>query len=121
MKNPRDDRGMLSRLPEDERYWADLTDLIVGDAASGLVARRDDRREWWFTMASLSNVLATGAVAAVVALLYLLPTPAVGLDTVQVADPFGLAPRDAFATPLLKADVPPMVVALVWDATERMP
>ena len=125
MKTPREDRGMLSRLPEDPGYWDGLTDRIVGEARPELALRRGDRREWWSAMDRLSTVLATGAVAAVVALVSLLPAQAVGPGPapaqVQVADLFGIAPHDPLATPLLIAESPPTMVALVWNSTERAP
>ena len=124
MKTPREDRGMLSRLPHDREYWDDFTDRIVADAKPHLVARRDDRGEWWSAMAQFSTVLATGAVAALLALVSLLPLQADSgrvVSDVQVGDLFGIAPVDPLATPLLAASSPPTMDALIWSTSENQP
>ena len=124
MNKPREDRGMLSRLPDDPGYWDGLTDRIVADAGADLGVRREDRGQWWSAMASFSSILATGAVAAVVALVSLLPAQVTRSDPgteVRVVDLFGIAPRDRFATPLLMAESPPSIDVLVWNTTENQP
>jgi hypothetical protein len=125
MKTPREDRGMLSRLPHDKEYWDEFTNRIVADAGPHLVARRDDRGEWWSAMARFSTLLATGAVAALLALVSLLPAPQANAGRVspdvQVVDPFGMAPVDPLATPLLAANSPPTMDALIWSTPENQP
>ena len=124
-RTPGEDRGLLSRLPHDEKYWDDLTDRIVADAEPHLAVRVDERSEWWSAMARFSTVLATGAVAAILALISLLPaSPADAgrlASDVQVADLFGMAPVDPLAAPLLAANSPPSMDALIWSTPENQP
>ena len=124
-KTPREDRGMLSRLPDDRSYWDDFSNRIVEDAKPHIAARHDDRGEWWSAMARFSTVLATGAVAATLALISFLPAQPAGSDSVvsetQVADLFGIAPDDPLAGPLLVADSPPTMDALIWSTPGSQP
>lgn len=124
-KTPHEDRGMLSRLPAEREYWDDLTRRIVADAAPSLAARREDRGEWWSALASFSTVLATGAVAAILALISLLPEQEAGpgrvASDIQVTDLFGMAPHDPLATPLLTTSSPPTMDALIWSTPENQP
>ena len=126
MKMPPEDRGMLSRLPRDPEYWNKLSDRVVGDARPELLALRKSQREWWSDMASFSTVLAAGAMAAVLALISLLPSNEInrGLDLAsqaQVPDVFGIAPIDPLVRPLLMTESPPTVESLVWNTTEHLP
>ena len=65
------------------------------------------------------------SVAAILALVSLLPAQDTGpgrvASDVQVADLFGIAPDDPLATPLLVADSPPTIEALVWNVPESQP
>jgi len=36
MKKPTEDHGIMSRLPEDGKFWDDLTDRVVLEAAPSL-------------------------------------------------------------------------------------
>ena len=120
MKKTSEDRGMLSRLPGERRYWVDLTDRIVAEASPDLEARRGQGLEWWSAMSRFSTVLATGAVAAVIAAISFLPAPVVApaASVEPITDAFGIAPDHSFATPLLMAESPPSMEALVLSGTE---
>ena len=120
MNEPVEDRGIVSRLPEDRKFWDDLTDRIVGEATPMLVVRHDQRGEWWSAMSRFSTALATGALAASIAAIVLLPpvptdAPAAPLESVE--DALGIAPDHPLA--VLMAAAPPRMEALVLSAAEN--
>ncbi len=120
MREPSEDRGIMSRLPEDGKYWQDLTGRIVEEAKPNLAVRRDQRDEWWSAMSRFSNLLATGALAATIAAIAFLPPVPIDLPaTAQepVEDALGIAPDHALA--VLMAGTPPRMEALVLNATEN--
>lgn len=120
MNKPVEDRGIMSRLPEDRPYWEGLTDRIVAEALPKLVARRDQRNEWWSGMSRFSAVLATGALAATIAAMSLLPAvpPDVRPAALeQVEDAFGIAPDHPLA--ILLAGAPPQMESLVLNVPEN--
>ena len=120
MNKPAEDRGIMSRLPGDGKYWEDLTDRIVEEAEPSLAVRHDQRGEWWSAMSRFSNLIATGALAATVAAIAFLPPvptdlPATPPETVE--DALGIAPDHPLA--ILMAGTPPTMEALVLNATEN--
>jgi len=113
MKTPNEQRGLFSRLPEEREYWQGLTDKIVADGADHLAKLSDAGAKWWSGIARFSTLLATGAAAAVVGFVLLVPvidTDAVPRPTV---DAYGLVPRDPLAITLISQDVPPTMEALI--------
>ena len=120
MNKPAEDRGIMSRLPEEGKFWEDLTDRIVEEAKPNLAVRRDQRDEWWSAMSRFSNLLATSALAATIAAIAFLPPVRIDLPaTAQepVEDALGIAPDHALA--VLMAGTPPRMEALVLNATEN--
>ncbi len=119
MNKPVEDRGIMSRLPEDRPYWEGLTDRIVEEALPTLADRRDQGNEWWSAMSRFSDLLATGALAATIAAIAFLPPVPIDLPaTAQepVEDALGIAPDHPLA--VLMAGTPPRMEALVLNATE---
>ncbi len=112
MKGPREDRGLLSRLPDEAAYWDGLTDRIVADAVPRLGSLREEHTEWWSAMGRFSTVLATAAAAAVIAAIAVLPAGS-SEQAVPFADALGLAPDDPLAAPVLMAEAPPAVEVLL--------
>ena len=120
MKTPDEERGIMSRLPEDRQYWDGLTDRIVADASPLIAARRGQSAEWWSGMSRFSMALATGALAATIAAVSLLPAvPSDALAGVpeQVEDALGIAPDHALS--ILMSETPPRMETLVLNATEN--
>ena len=120
MNEPSEGRGIMSRLPEDGKYWEDLTDRIVEEARPNLAVRHDRRGEWWSAMSRFSNLLATAALAATVAAITFLPPvptdlPATAREPVE--DALGIAPDHALA--MLVAERPPSMEDLLLNATEN--
>jgi len=138
MTRPEDPRGMLSRLPDDPRYWERLTDRVMEDVGPALASRRGAgaggapaasvaRDAWWRPLARHARALAIGAAAAVIGTLALLPErPATGAGGGGVAflpgtdpafagggDVFSLVPADPVMTPLVLAEEPPTLAALL--------
>lgn len=120
MSEPVEDRGIMSRLPEERPFWDDLTDRIIADAAPSLRARRDQSGAWWSAMSRFSTALAAGALAATIAAIALLPpvptdSPAVAREPVE--DALGIAPDHPLA--VLMAGAPPPMEALVLSTGEN--
>ena len=120
MNKPAEDRGIMSRLPGDGRYWEELTDRIVEGATPDLAALRDQRGEWWSAMSRFSNLLVTGALAATIAAIAFLPPVPTDLPATAAApveDALGIAPDHPLD--ILMAGAPPRMEALVLSATEN--
>ena len=120
MNEPVEDRGIMSRLPEDRKFWDDLADRIVEEATPDLAVRRDRRGEWWSAMSRFSTALAAGALAATVAAIALLPpvpTDAPAAAREPVEDALGVAPDHPLA--ILVARTPPRMEDLVLNITEN--
>ena len=120
MKRPTEDHAIMSRLPEDGKFWDDLTDRVVLEAAPDIAGRRSQRGEWWSAMSRFSTVLATGALAATVAAIAFLPpvpTNALAVVSDPVEDALGIAPDHPLA--VLLAGTPPPMEALVLSAAEN--
>ena len=99
------------------RHWDGLTDRIVADTVPLLVARRGPA-EWWSGMSRFSTALATGALAATIAAVSLLPAvPSDALATEQVEDALGIAPDHALT--ILMSEAPPRMETLVLNTTEN--
>lgn len=120
MNKPTEDRGIMSRLPEDGKYWEELTDRIVEGAKADVAALRDQRGEWWSAMSRFSNLLATGALAASIAAIAFLPPVPTDLPVTAaepVEDALGIAPDHPLE--ILMAGAPPRMEALMFSATEN--
>jgi len=91
---------MISRLPEDQRYWNALTDRVVASThGSGT-------RRWWHGLSRFAVPLGIAAAAALLAALVWQP---------QVSAPpslYGLAPTDPLATPFVTSAVAPTMATL---------
>lgn len=123
MKTPPKDRGLLSRLPDDDAYWESLTKRLVVDAAGKLSAYRRPATPWWRGLARVATPMAVGAAAAVVAALLWLPA---AVDVPAAAPPpatvYGLAPSDPLAAPLVASPEAPTIATLMATQTsERAP
>jgi hypothetical protein len=123
MRKNRENRGLISRLPEDDAYWERLTDRLVTDAAGRLSAYRRARTRWWHGLARFSTPLFVGAAAAVIAAVLLLPELADDLTgSTSPAAVYGLAPDDPLAALFLTSeDAPTMAMLLATPAAERAP
>ena len=113
MKGPDEPRGLFSRLPDDPEYWYKFTDRIVADAGPELKSFGDSRREWWSEIAQFSTLLAVGASAAVIALIFLMPTGSPVEMPARTMDAFGLAPDDPLAVTLVSEETPPALEFLI--------
>ena len=106
-------RGLFSRLPDDTAYWQDLTNRIVDDARPQLAELAGNREVWWSEIARYSRLLAAGAAAAVLAILFLLPRAGeTGLRSQEV-DTYGLIPSDPLAVTLASREAPPNIETLI--------
>jgi hypothetical protein len=114
MKRPRDERGLMSRLPEDDAYWNALADRIVSDASERLRANRRGASRWWRDLSRLSAPLALTAAASIAGALLWLPDLAEErADDVAVVDAFGLAPTGPLADRLVGSPAPPSMATLI--------
>lgn len=121
MSKPRENRGAMSRLPEEQAYWDALTDRLVGDAAARRSAYRSVRVRWWYGLVRFSTPLTVGAAAAVIAALRWLPQvagePARGGSPATL---YGFAPKDSLAVLLVtSAEAPTMATLLATPTSER--
>lgn len=121
MSKHRENRGLLSRLPEDEAYWEALTDRLVTDAAGRLSAYRMAGTRWWNALARFSMPLVVGAAAAVVAALLWLP--AVAGEPARGSSPetlYGFTPNEPLAALFVtSADAPTMATLMATPTSER--
>ena len=113
MNAPNEQRGLFSRLPDEQEYWREFTDKIVNDAAPRLAEFGSDESRWWSEMARYSTLLAAGAAAAVIALLVLGPTGDGPAAEASTRDTYGLAPVDPLAATLVSGETPPSVGTLI--------
>jgi len=112
MTSPHEGRGLLSRLPDDPRYWTALADRITADASPRLRALHS-AEAWWSLLGRLSPLLATAAAAAVIAALALMPPRAPAAEHDTTAEAFDFTPDDPIAGSVLSADGPPALAALL--------
>ncbi|HKA60144.1 MAG TPA: hypothetical protein VKD28_16120 [Gemmatimonadales bacterium] len=114
---------MMSRLPDDPGYWERLTDRIVTNAGSSLMAYRRAMSPRWHGLARYSIPLAIGAAAVLV--LALLWRPNALRTAQQNALPstiYGLMPSDPLAAQFIAATAPPTIATLLFPLTlERTP
>jgi hypothetical protein len=113
MNTPKNQRGLFSRLPEDQEYWSGLTERIVDDAAPRLTEFGQADTRWWSEIARYSTVLAAGAAAAVVAVLMLMPAMDGAEAPIRSQNAFGLTPADPIAVALVSEETPPSVGTLI--------
>ena len=113
MKRPDEQRGLFSRLPDDPEYWHSFTDRIVADATPELDSFGQSGREWWSGIARFSTLLAVGASAAVLALVFLMPAGSRVEMPVRFMDAYGLAPDDPLAVTLVSGETPPAMESLM--------
>jgi len=113
---PHEERGLLSRLPQDPQYWNTLAGRVTTDASPHLRSLRSADDAWWSVLGRLSPLLATAAAAAVLTALSLLPSRTTSPDRVTT-EAFDFTPDDPIAGPLLSADAPPAVAALLGMQT----
>jgi len=113
MNTPHQQRGMFSRLPEEQEYWSGLTDKIVDDAAALLEEFGENDTRWWFEIARYSTLLAAGAAAAVIAFLTLMPSNDGADAPLRSQNAYGLTPSDPLAATLASEEAPPSVGTLI--------
>lgn len=113
MNTPDEQRGMFSRLPEDQEYWRELTEKIVEDAAPQLSTFGKNQPEWWSEIARFSTLLAAGAAAAILAFFTLMPSGGAAATAVPSVDAYGLAPSDPLAVTLVLEETPPTMGTLM--------
>jgi hypothetical protein len=113
MNTPENQRGLFSRLPEEQEYWRGLTDRIVDDAAPRLAEFRQADTRWWSEIARYSTVLAAGAAAAVIAFLMLMPARDGAEAPTRSQNAYGLTPADPLAVTLVSEETPPSVGTLI--------
>lgn len=110
----------MSRLPEDPRYWDNLTDRLVADAASQLQGYRVSTSGRWQALARLSMPLAIGAAAAVI--IAVLQLPATARDSTENATSagvYGFSPTDPLTTLLVTSvNAPTMATLLSTPSSE---
>ncbi len=118
MRKRRENRGPMSRLPENEAYWEALTERVVSDAAGRLSAYRSAATRWWHRLARFSTPLTVGAAAAVIAAVVWLPAvePQPGSDT-SPGTLYALAPDDPLAAPFVTSTVAPTMATLLATPT----
>lgn len=123
MKTPSEDRGLMSRLPDDDAYWESLTERLVADAAGRLSEHRSLAARWWRGLARVATPVAVGAAAAVIAAFLWLPDVAgVPAADQRPAAVYGLAPSDPLAAPLVASPEAPTIATLMATQTsERAP
>ncbi len=118
MSKHRENRGPMSRLPEDAAYWEALTQRVVTDAASRLSAYRNAGTCWWHRLARFATPLTVGAAAAVIAAVVWLPEvgPGPTSDTSSGAL-YPWAPNDPLAAPFVTSAAAPTVATLLATPT----
>ncbi len=118
MSAHRENRGPMSRLPEDEVYWQALTERVVTDAAGRLSAYRSAGTRWWHRVARFATPLTIGAAAAVIAAVVWLPevAPEPGSDT-SPGTLYALATNDPLAAPFVTSAAAPTVATLLATPT----
>jgi len=122
MKRHRTPREDLSRLPQDEAYWAVLEDRLVADALGRLSAYDRSAGGWRRELARLSLPFSVGAAAAVVAALLWLPKHAVEPPVeAPAANAFGLAVGDRLGAVMMSSEAAPTMAILFATHTERVP
>lgn len=119
MTDPRDEPRLRSRLPDDPGYWRALADRILETAAPHLRRLRAGRTAWWSALESSWSVLATAAAAAVLATILLVPPRALRPAVPTAPNAYALLPADPAAAPVVLADTPPSVDALLGLATRK--
>lgn len=118
MTRPRDNGGLMSRLPDDDAYWGALADRLVLDAAGRLRAHRRGNRRWWLGLSRLSTPITLAAAASVVAALLWLPeVEGEGPDGGRATTVFGLAPTDPLADRLVGSPTAPTMATLIVPPT----
>jgi hypothetical protein len=124
MNTPSKDRGLLSRLLDDQAYWESLTERLVADAAGTLSEYRQPAKRWWRGLGRVATPMTVGAAVAVLVALLWLPDAA---GVPPAADPppatvYGLAPSDPLAAPFVASPAAPSVATLMATPTsERAP
>lgn len=118
-----ENRGPMSRLPEDEAYWAALTDRLVMDAVGRLSGYRSGGARWWHGLVRFSTPLTVGAAAAVIAAVLWLPELADEVTgSTSPAAVYGLAPNDPLAALFVTSeDAPTMATLIATPTSERAP
>ncbi|MBI4500522.1 MAG: hypothetical protein HY700_05115 [Gemmatimonadetes bacterium] len=122
MRKRREQRGLMSRLPEGKVYWERLTDRVVTDAAGQLSEYRNAGRHWWRGLAHFSTPLTVGAAAAVIAAVVWLPE--VGPEPRRDTLPgilYALAPADPLAGPFVTSTAAPTMATLMATPTLERP
>ncbi|HYT70999.1 MAG TPA: hypothetical protein VEK78_06410 [Gemmatimonadales bacterium] len=122
MNKHRENRGPMSRLPEDEAYWEALTERVMTDAAGRLSAYRNAGTRLWHRLARFATPLTVGAAAAVIAAVVWLPEvgPEPTRDT-SPGTPYALAPDDPLAGPFVtSAAAPTMATLMATPTLERI-
>lgn len=120
MNRHRENRGVMSRLPEDGAYWEALADRLVRDAAGRLRAYRSGGTRWSHSLARYSAPLTVGAAAAVIAALLWLPE--VGGEPAGRASPatlYGFAPNDPLAALFVTSAAAPTMATLMATPTSE--
>ncbi len=118
MSKHRENRGPMSRLPEDEAYWEALTERVVTDAAVRLSAYRSAGKRWWRRLARFSTPLTVGAAAAVIAAVVWLSE--VASEPRRDTSPgtlYALAPDDPLAGPFVTSAAAPTMATLMATPT----
>ena len=118
MSEHRENRGPMSRLPEDEAYWEALTERVVTDAAGRLSANRSAGTRWWHRLARFATPLTIGAAAAVIAAVVWLPE--VASEPTSDTSPgtlYALAADDPLAGPFVTSTAAPTMATLLATPT----
>jgi hypothetical protein len=104
----------LSRLPEDPEYWAQLEARVVAGLSDG----RDPPASagWWSPLEPAAIGLGATALAALLAVLLLLPPRTTALDAGTL---LLLAPADPELHALVTSPTPPSLASLVLPAAGR--
>jgi hypothetical protein len=120
MTKYRERRGLMSRLPEDEAYWAALTERLVADAADPLHAYRSATTRWWRGLTRLSTPLTIGAAAAVIAaLLWLSDMPGGSPGSTSAATAYGFTPNDPLAVLFVTSPAAPTMATVIATSTSE--
>ena len=121
MRKHRENRGPMSRLPENEAYWEALTERVVSDADSRLSAYRRLGTRWWHRLARFSTPLTVGAAGAVIAAVVWLPE--IASEPTRDTSPatlYAVAPNDPLAAAFVtSAAAPTMATLLATPTLER--
>jgi len=114
---------MMSRLPEDPRYWERLTDRVVANAGSQLGEYRNAASRPWHGLARFSVPLTIGAATAVIVALLWLPHRDRNVpERASAVTVYGLTPADPLAAQFIIAAAPPTMATLLATLTlERTP